>query len=1092
MHIEADTSGLSASLSNAVKSIQGIEAAASKLSTTLSSSGSGAKSLNETASAANSAGASIKNYSSAASESALIQQALYARQRSMSQEWLAQDAATTAANASLKQLAQTQAAAQASTQVATKAALDYEGALRGMSNTLNIVGFAATAAFGMMAKSGIEMAGNLERTEVAFTRLFGSNTLAKDMMGQLQELARTTPFDLDNITQGALKLKAAGFETEKIIPMLRSLGDAVAGSGRGVPEMQKVILALSQIQGKGRLMGQEMNQLTETTTFSWKDLAAYLGVSVPKAFEMVQGRSVSAATAIQAYFAHAQDAFGGMMAAQAKTWVGELETFKDTVNLRLAYVFDPTKMGLTGLLDAFNYTTPAVQDFIVEMTAGGLATVMLGTAAAKTAMFVADLANNLGYSSVSAVGLIKNFGILAVGVAGLILLVGALSIGWQAVSDTAMPVISEIWGAIKDFVAKVAGVINPLMTFIRDEWLDLGESMIHTAWTVAEAFDEVFGTHLSDSIYEAYMSFLDFKDEAQSTDWAGNVSAIADGLGEIQSGVAHGVVDGITDSFVAGVSTFGKAVNAVLGDLYAPSGSVSAGTFVGPDAPLTFPDMGSPGSGKKTDAEKAWDKFNKTWNKQLDSQIADLQIEGGNWELFNAQWGSALKTKVTDIRTIDDEWNDFSKAWDKTLKTSADDITVLDGTFGQYFKHAAAAMGDVLMNSVDGASQIMQAGQAGMATGGPVGAVVGVGIALLAQSEQFGAVMDSVSAVLQNFADLIGAILGPLLGLLNSLMQWEAKVLKSLGDWVSGAFDKLFHGKDGLSKKEEEAQARAEAAAKQWEEMTAKLADSEGQDWVDEWTAKIEAATSPLEEMSLKMQMLADAATHASETLSTYTLSMIKAEAQAAYDAVVAAGGTASELTGVTRMHSEGGTSQAEEDAYMQAFNELVSAADETADSFEELNDALTNIPDGFKAAYETWKAMDTEAIYNSAAVGTAPGGGATGDASIDFGGSAGAMTFDPSSIPHLAAGGLAASPTIALIGEAGPEAIIPLDQMASLMGGGGGGVSFSGCEFNIAANDPEAFMAALGEEVRRRNMSTGGTGYSRRSAGTYRKPGGG
>jgi hypothetical protein len=60
-----------------------------------------------------------------------------------------------------------------------------------------------------------------------------------------------------------------------------------------------------------------------------------------------------------------------------------------------------------------------------------------------------------------------------------------------------------------------------------------------------------------------------------------------------------------------------------------------------------------------------------------------------------------------------------------------------------------------------------------------------------------------------------------------------------------------------------------------------------------------------------------------------------------------------------------------------------------------------------------------------------------------------------------MATGGIVTSPTFALIGEAGPEAVIPLDKM----GGMGGGVTI-----NVNGGDPQAVVDAL----RRWNRSNG------------------
>ena len=57
------------------------------------------------------------------------------------------------------------------------------------------------------------------------------------------------------------------------------------------------------------------------------------------------------------------------------------------------------------------------------------------------------------------------------------------------------------------------------------------------------------------------------------------------------------------------------------------------------------------------------------------------------------------------------------------------------------------------------------------------------------------------------------------------------------------------------------------------------------------------------------------------------------------------------------------------------------------------------------------------------------------------------------SAIPMMAAGGIVTSPTLAMIGEAGPEAVIPLNKM----GGMGGGVTI-----NVHGGDPQAIVEAL------------------------------
>jgi hypothetical protein len=74
-----------------------------------------------------------------------------------------------------------------------------------------------------------------------------------------------------------------------------------------------------------------------------------------------------------------------------------------------------------------------------------------------------------------------------------------------------------------------------------------------------------------------------------------------------------------------------------------------------------------------------------------------------------------------------------------------------------------------------------------------------------------------------------------------------------------------------------------------------------------------------------------------------------------------------------------------------------------------------------------------------------------------------GGKGFDVPDIPMLAAGGIVTGPTLAMIGEAGPEAVIPLNKLNSM---GGNGVTI-----NVNGGDPQAVVDAL-----RRYMQVNGS----------------
>lgn len=75
------------------------------------------------------------------------------------------------------------------------------------------------------------------------------------------------------------------------------------------------------------------------------------------------------------------------------------------------------------------------------------------------------------------------------------------------------------------------------------------------------------------------------------------------------------------------------------------------------------------------------------------------------------------------------------------------------------------------------------------------------------------------------------------------------------------------------------------------------------------------------------------------------------------------------------------------------------------------------------------------------------------------------------SAVPMLADGGIVTGPTLAVIGEAGPEAVVPLDRLGQM--GGGGGITI-----NVNGGDPNAVVDALRKYFRQNGPLPIGVAY--------------
>lgn len=82
-----------------------------------------------------------------------------------------------------------------------------------------------------------------------------------------------------------------------------------------------------------------------------------------------------------------------------------------------------------------------------------------------------------------------------------------------------------------------------------------------------------------------------------------------------------------------------------------------------------------------------------------------------------------------------------------------------------------------------------------------------------------------------------------------------------------------------------------------------------------------------------------------------------------------------------------------------------------------------------------------------------------------------GGKGFDVPDIPLLAQGGIVTSPTLAMVGEAGPEAVIPLDRLGQM--GGGNNVTI-----HVNGGDPQAVVDALRKYYRQNGPLPVGVSY--------------
>lgn len=260
-------------------------------------------------------------------------------------------------------------------------------------SSLEVLGGLGLAIAGIGAAS-VKAAADMEQTRKAFTTLLKDATLAKDFLAELETFAANTPFELPGLLQASKKMLAFGFTAQQVIPVLTAVGDSAAALGMGQDGVDRLTIAIGQMQAKGKVSAEEMLQLAEAGVPAWQMLADAMGTSIPQAMKMAEKGTIDSATGIQAIISGMNSKFGGMMQEQSSTINGMLSNIKDSIGQTMVVIGDEITEGLD-LKPALKEAQDDLSDFAAKVKSSGIAEAIRDTvppaAGATIAAFAAVL-----------------------------------------------------------------------------------------------------------------------------------------------------------------------------------------------------------------------------------------------------------------------------------------------------------------------------------------------------------------------------------------------------------------------------------------------------------------------------------------------------------------------------------------------------------------------------------------------------------------------------------------------------------------------------------------------------------------------------
>lgn len=218
---------------------------------------------------------------------------------------------------------------------------------------------ALSAAEGFIS-SGIEYNAQIEKYTTGFTNMLGSAEAAQQVMSQIQEDAAKTPFDVESLTKANQYLISAGENASYARNTIMALGDAVAATGGGNDELNRMAQNLQQIANTGKATAVDIKQFAYAGINIYQVLADYTGKSVQE----VQNMTISYDLLTQALQAASEEGgrYYGSMDTQSQTMNGRVSTLQDNVKQLAGLLTGDLSSGVGVAIGKLNDMVVAAQE----------------------------------------------------------------------------------------------------------------------------------------------------------------------------------------------------------------------------------------------------------------------------------------------------------------------------------------------------------------------------------------------------------------------------------------------------------------------------------------------------------------------------------------------------------------------------------------------------------------------------------------------------------------------------------------------------------------------------------------------------------
>lgn len=173
-----------------------------------------------------------------------------------------------------------------------------------------------------------EFMNNMEKAQVAMEYFLGSSDKADAFIYNMKDFAASTAFSTEQALELSKRLMGAGFKPGNVRPIMETLNDAANATGTTREEMDRIVLAMTQVVTQGKIMGQEIRQFANANIPIYQILREELNLA-KEDLARIGDLNIPGEVAVAAILRGFEKRYAGAAERIANTMGGMIDTIRD-------------------------------------------------------------------------------------------------------------------------------------------------------------------------------------------------------------------------------------------------------------------------------------------------------------------------------------------------------------------------------------------------------------------------------------------------------------------------------------------------------------------------------------------------------------------------------------------------------------------------------------------------------------------------------------------------------------------------------------------------------------------------------------------